>query len=108
MSETVYNKLVRDKIPEIIQAKGDEPVTHVLDREAFIAALDEKLLEEVREYLAEPSVEELADIIEVLEAILAAREISQPTLRRAKNVKALKRGSFLQRIYLEKVIHPEK
>lgn len=107
MKETVYEKLVRDKVPQIIRDSGREPVTRVLeDDAAFLAALDTKLLEEVNEYLENPSAEELADIIEVIEAILAIRRIAQPELRRAKNAKTLKRGSFHGRVYLEKVVEP--
>lgn len=107
MKETIYEKLVRDKIPQIIRDSGREPVTRVLEDDAeFLAALDAKLLEEVHEYLETPSVGELADIIEVIEAILAIRRIAQPDLRRAKNAKALKRGSYHARAYLEKVVEP--
>lgn len=104
MPETIYNKLVRDKIPEIIRKNGQEPVTRVLDDAAFLAALDAKLQEEVGEYIESPSIEELADILEVLEAIVAVRKIPQAELRRKKNAKALKNGSFRERILLEKVI----
>lgn len=107
MAETIYNKLVRDKVPEIIRESGREPITRKLEeKDAFIAALDAKLREEVEEYLAAPSAEELADILEVLEAIVAMRGIPQPELRRAKNKKALKRGTFHDRVFLEKVIDP--
>lgn len=101
-----YGKLVRDKIPEIIRAQGGEPVTRTLSLEEFEAALNAKLKEEVDEYLADPSTEELADILEVLEAIVAVRRIPQPELRRAKNAKALKRGSFTARTFLERVEEP--
>lgn len=107
MKIDTYNKLVRDKIPEIIAASGSEPTTRTLTDDAeFLAALDSKLLEEVQEYLAEPSAEELADILEVLEAIVAMRRIPQPELRRAKNAKALKNGTFHERVFLESVTRP--
>lgn len=107
MRDVYHNKLVRDKIPEIIEKGGNTPVTHVLEGDAFLKALDDKLLEEVQEYRENPSIEELADIVEVLEAIVAMRGIPQAELRRAKNAKALKRGSFRERIYLEKVVQPD-
>lgn len=107
MKEITYNKLVRDKIPDIIRKSGKEPITRTLDDAEFLAALDAKLREEVGEYLAEPSTEELADILEVLEAIVAMRKIPQPDLRRAKNAKMVKNGSFTSRTFLEKVIDPE-
>lgn len=105
MSEKPYNKLVRDKIPQIIRKNGGEPVTHTLaEDEAFLRALDAKLQEEVSEYLESPSMEELADILEVLEAIVAMRRYPQAELRRVKNAKALKKGAFHDRVWLEKVI----
>lgn len=107
MGETIYNKLVRDKIPDIIRRGGKEPVTHVAkNQDAFLALLDAKLREEVEEYLQTPCVEELADILEVLEAIVATRGIPQAELRRAKNAKALRNGTFHGRVVLEKVIDP--
>ena len=106
MKETVYNKLVRDKIPDIIRKEGREPVTRTLNDEEFIAALDAKLQEEVAEYLEDPSMEEIADILEVLEAIVAMRKYPQAELRRAKNKKALVRGTLHDRVFLEKVIEP--
>lgn len=106
MAEIIYNKLVRDKIPDIIRKGGKEPVTRVLEGDEFLQYLDRKLLEEVQEYLEAPSREEIADILEVLEAILAVRRIPQAELRRTKNAKALKNGSFRERYLLEKVIDP--
>lgn len=106
MKETVYDKLVRDKIPGIIRQSGGEPATRTLDDHEFIAYLDKKLQEEVGEYLENPGKEELADILEVLEAIVAMRRIPQAELRRAKNAKALKNGSFKDRVLLEKVTEP--
>ncbi len=106
MNEKAYNKLVRDRIPEIIRREGKEAVARTLEGDAFLAALDAKLLEEVREYLAAPSAGEIADILEVLEAIVAVRGIPQAELRRVKNEKRLLRGSFTGRVFLEKVIEP--
>lgn len=106
MNETVYNKLVRDKIPELIESSGRTPVYHALADDEFLQRLDAKLLEEVQEYLENPCIDEIADILEVLEAIVAMRKYPQPELRRAKNAKTLKRGSFTKKIFLEKVIDP--
>lgn len=106
MKETHYNKLVRDKIPDIIRKEGREPVTRTLEDEEFTAALDAKLQEEVAEYVENPSMEEIADILEVLEAIVAMRKYPQAELRRAKNKKALVRGTLHDRVFLEKVVEP--
>lgn len=107
MSETVHNKLVRDKIPDRIRESGREPVTENLtDDEAFLKALDAKLQEEVAEYIENPSMEEIADVLEVLEAIVAIRRFPQAELRRKKNQKALKNGTFHDRVFLKKVVEP--
>ena len=66
MKEIVYNKLVRDRIPEIIRADGKECETEVLEDGAFLAALDKKMTEELQEYFESHSAEELADLLEVI------------------------------------------
>ena len=60
--EKIYNKLVRDRIPEIIEADGRKCETVILSDEEYIAALDKKLSEELAEYLESGSLEELADL----------------------------------------------
>ena len=72
----VYEKLVRDRIPEIIEAQGEVPLVEILDGEAYRRCLDEKMQEELEEYLEDGSMEELADLIEVIRAAIAARGIS--------------------------------
>lgn len=72
----VYNKLVRDKIPEIIEADGKVCRTHILSNEEYIVALEAKLNEEVAEYQADKNLEEMADVLEVLHAICVARGYS--------------------------------
>ena len=71
-----YNKLVRDKIPEIISNNGENPKTRILDNIEYKKELDRKLLEEVNEYLKDDNIEELADIEEVLLAILSYKDTS--------------------------------
>ncbi len=96
-----YDKLVRDRIPEIIRSRGEVPVTHVATAEEYRLKLHEKLQEEVAEFLANPCVEELADIQEVLFAVMADRGISQDELERVRVEKAESRGAFQERIILE-------
>lgn len=102
MSKT-YNKLVRDRIPEIIAAEGKIAKTRMLNREEYLDALIEKLAEEYEEFKADPNVEELADLQEVLLALADAMNISHGKLAKAVSEKAIKRGSFKKRIYLESV-----
>jgi len=98
-----YKKLVRDRIPEIIRAAGKEPVTRVLDEKEYLKELTKKLKEEVAEFEAEPSVEELADIKEVIIAIREALGIHAGELEDVRRAKANKNGRFKKRIYLEEV-----
>ena len=69
MAERVYNKLVRDNIPDLIRENGETPVIRTLDDGEYAACLAEKLREEVEEFLADSNLDELSDILEVLEAL---------------------------------------
>ncbi len=100
----IYNKLVRDKIPEIIERGGATPVTRILNDGEYLTELDRKLSEEVSEYLESGSLEELADVSEVLAAILCAHGYTADELLRAMNEKRAERGGFAERIYLECVV----
>lgn len=103
---TTYHKLVRDKIPELIEAEGRTCVTAVLTPEEYILALDAKLEEELSEYLEEPCLEELADLMEVIRAAAAARGYTLEELERVRLEKQKKRGGFEKRIYLKEVTQP--
>ncbi|MEE1078141.1 MAG: nucleoside triphosphate pyrophosphohydrolase [Agathobacter sp.] len=99
----VYNKLVRDKIPEIIEEDGKNCKTRILSDEEYIAALEAKLNEEVAEYQADKNLEELADVLEVLQAICVARGYSLEELEALRAKKANERGGFADKIFLEYV-----
>lgn len=98
-----YNKLVRDKIPAIIRANGEVPVTRTLDDKEYLRELIKKLKEETAEFAAEPSVEELADIKEVMIALRIAMGIRAGELEDARRKKANKNGRFKKRVFLESV-----
>lgn len=100
----VYNKLVRDKIPEIIKHDNRIPITRELDNEEYIKELNKKLQEEVKEYLEDNNVEELADIVEVIYGILNSKNISIEEFETIRNNKIDKRGAFYKKIFLEKVV----
>ena len=102
MSKT-YNKLVRDKIPEIIKADGKIAKTHVLNNTDYLEELIKKLSEEINEFNDDRNVEELADIQEVLLAIAEALDIPPSELAHVMAEKAVKRGAFKKRIFLEEV-----
>ena len=99
----VYNKLVRDKIPEIIEADGKVCRTHILSNEEYIVALEAKLNEEVAEYQADKNLEEMADVLEVLHASCVARGYSLDELEAMRAKKANERGGFKEKIFLEHV-----
>ena len=103
----IYNKLVRDKIPEIIRQSNKIPVTHILDDEAYLSALDRKLDEECAEYHSDRNLEELADILEVVYAIAEAKGCSAQRLEALRREKAAKRGGFKEKIFLESVKEAE-
>ena len=96
-----YDKLVRDKIPEIIAAKGGESKTHIADQDEYTAKLRAKLQEEVDEYLENSSPEELADILEVVYALADGSGVTREDLEKLRAEKAEKRGAFKERIILE-------
>ena len=96
----VYNKLVRDKIPQIIAASGKNCVTEVLQEDAYLQKLDEKLSEELAEYQESKSLEELADLLEVMAAVVKARGYTWEELERIRARKREKRGGFEERILL--------
>ena len=101
---TVHNKLVRDRIPEIIEASGKTCVTEVLLPDAYLRALDAKLDEELAEYQQSKSLEELADLLEVMGAVVKARGYTWDELTRVRKEKRADRGAFDQRIFLKEVI----
>ena len=100
MKTVVYNKLVRDKIPEIIHSHGKTANCAVMPEEEYVEALETKLSEELEEYLAGKEPEELADLLEVFYALLKARGIPFEDLERIRAEKAEQRGGFEKRIKL--------
>lgn len=98
--EVRYEKLVRDRIPEIIKEEGFTPSVRILDQDEYISELHRKLREETEEYLRDENIEEIADILEVLEAIAAAKGFDCEEIRRVKKEKRETRGGFEKKLYL--------
>lgn len=96
-----YNKLIRDKIPTILEDQKKEFKTHKATEEEYAQKLKEKLLEEVGEFLENPCLEELADIQEVLNTILYAMGISGDDLLKEMVEKSIYRGAFEEKLILE-------
>ena len=98
-----YNKLVRDRIPEIIAAAGKSCTTEILSEQDYLQMLDAKLDEELAEYHKDQNIEELADLLEVIRAVAVARGYTLEELERVRAEKAAKRGGFEKRILLKEV-----
>ena len=99
-----YNKLVRDRIPEIIKSFGKSCTTEILSAEDYLRMIDAKLDEELAEYHKDQNIEELADLLEVIRAAAIARGYSLEDLERVRAEKAAKRGGFEKRILLKEVV----
>ena len=106
MKKTVYHKLVRDRIPEIIEQAGQKCVCSVLSDDEYLKMLDEKLNEELAEYQESKSMEELADLLEVVRAVALARGSSPEEVEEIRRMKADLRGGFEKKILLEEVTEP--
>lgn len=99
----IYNKLVRDRIPEIIESDGKRCTTEILPDDRYLQMLDVKLNEELAEYQESISLEELADLLEVMRAVVKARGWSWEQLEQARQEKAAQRGGFEKKIFLKEV-----
>lgn len=104
MNTICYSKLVRDRIPEIIEASGKFCTCETLSDERYIELLNQKLQEEVAEYLESGTLEELADIGEVMHAILDYKGIPLEEFQRVRSEKLQERGGFKKRILLKEVV----
>ena len=105
--ERIYNKLVRDKIPNIIKDKKETPVVRILDDKEYKDELEKKLYEEYKEVIdasGEDRVEELADMLELIKALAKFENKSLDDIIEIADKKVDKRGAFEEKIFLEKVI----
>lgn len=104
MKSIRYHKLVRDRIPEIIRADGGHCVTETLAEEEYLTMLDLKLTEELKEYQESKSLEELADLLEVMHAVAEARGSSMAEVEAIRLRKREARGGFDRRLMLTEVV----
>lgn len=104
MGEIIYNKLVRDKIPQVIKQDNKVPITHFATEQEIKPLLLHKLIEELEEFKATQNEEELADILEVIDGIAHAYNIDMDRVLKLKADKLVKRGGFNEGVILEKVI----
>ena len=97
---TVYNKLVRDRVPELVRKQGKRCKTDTLTDAQYLVALYRKMEEELAEYRANPCIEELADLYEVVRAVAVARGYSMQDLEDVRAEKERQRGAFGKRVFL--------
>lgn len=98
-----YHKLVRDRIPAIIENSGKKCSTEILSDEDFLIMLDKKLDEELAEYHSDQNIEELADLLEVIYAAAEAHGYTINELEGLRIKKYEERGGFKEKILLKKV-----
>ncbi|MHC0038807.1 nucleoside triphosphate pyrophosphohydrolase [Pseudoneobacillus sp. C159] len=103
----IYNKLVRDRIPEVIEATGKKFTTRILNNEEYITELKKKTYEELDEYMktenSEDAIEELADLLELMHALADYHGASIENVEDVRKEKAQKRGGFKEKIFLIEV-----
>ncbi len=99
-----YNKLIRDRMPEIMAKDGKRARTHKADDAEYLQKLKAKLIEESAEYSRDEKTEELADVLEVLYALLDFKGVSKGDVESMRKRKAEERGTFTQRIVLDEVV----
>lgn len=103
----IYNKLVRDRIPEIIESTGKTFTSRILSNEEYIAEINKKMHEELAEYEAAETnaetIEELSDLLELIHAAAAVRGVSFEELENVRKDRMRKRGGFNDRIFLMEV-----
>lgn len=104
MATIQYHKLVRDHIPEIIEASGKKCTIEILSDADYLKMIDQKLDEELAEYHQDQNIEELADLMEVIRAAAVARGYSLEELEHVRAKKATKRGGFDKKILLKEVV----
>ena len=100
-SKIIYDKLVRDKIPDIIMESGKYPEIEIISEDnEFHEILSQKIIEEGQEYLETKEIQEIADILEIIDALLQIHNVSLEEIRELQKNKREKRGSFEKRIKL--------
>lgn len=99
----VYNKLIRDNIPEIIDMDGKKSNIKVLDNDEYLKSLNSKLQEELDEYYEDGNIKELADLVEVIYAILNHKEVSIEEFEKIRLNKKITRGGFDKKLFLVSV-----
>jgi predicted house-cleaning noncanonical NTP pyrophosphatase (MazG superfamily) len=95
-----FNKLVRDKIPGIIEKSGRRAITRTLSDDEYVVELKRKLIEETHEFAESGTIEELADILEVVHALASCVSGDPQALEEARTTKCRERGGFERKVFL--------
>ena len=98
-----YNKLVRDRIPELIEESGRKQISRTLNEDEYEQALMDKIVEEIEEYRVSKNEEEIADIYEVMDCLVKLKDYEPMHIDYLRLIKREARGSFHKRILLEEV-----
>jgi predicted house-cleaning noncanonical NTP pyrophosphatase (MazG superfamily) len=103
----VYNYLVRDRIPKILESSGKKFSTRILNKQEYILELKRKSFEELEEYTKsdnnEDAIEELADLLETIHALAEYHGLTFAKVEEVRKMKAERRGSFKEKIFLVEV-----
>lgn len=103
----IYNKLVRDRIPEVIEGTGKKFSTRILNNEEYLKELKNKSFEELEEYINsnndKDAIEELADLLEIIHALAECHGASIERVEEVRQFKVDKRGGFKEKIFLIEV-----
>jgi predicted house-cleaning noncanonical NTP pyrophosphatase (MazG superfamily) len=97
----IYDKAIRDRIPEIITESGVECEIKILSDSEFLIKLENKLIEEINEYMETKSIEELADLLEVIYRISELKDVSREELEKRRKEKRTKNGGFEKNLLLK-------
>ena len=108
MGKTIYNKLVRDNLPEIIRQEKAEPQFRILEQEEYSKELFKKLEEEAKEAVEamadkQELIKEIGDVYEVIDAIIDNCGLDKEEIMKLKNKRKIERGGFNKKIFLESV-----
>lgn len=106
--KTTYNKLVRDKVPQLIEESGRTHKSRILNDDEYFKALIDKVIEEIEEYRESGNEEELADVFEVLDSLVKFKDYEPMHIDYLKMKKKEKRGTFDGRVFLEEVEEKEE
>ena len=104
MTTIKYNKLIRDRIPEIIEKSGKKAIVKKVEGDQLLELLNKKLFEELDEYNESGEIEELADLLEVVQAILEYKEITTDEFNKIKENKNISKGRFKEGLLLIEVV----